>query len=131
MNNIYKQEKCVYKEKLLGKLNNDLYCVDCVERNSSGQIVERIEKHFAFYSEALEFYKECFTHLTLKSRLERARTIKHKIERKISDLWENPQATERLKRLHKHNRTLWKFISLNDPSEQKANNRHWLDVYFL
>lgn len=128
---IYQKEVSANKIKLLQQLNNGLYRVESVERNSHGQIVERIAKDFELYSEALEAFKNAFDWLSLNDRLQRAKSIKFKIERIISNLWENPQNDRKIERLHKHKRKLWKFIVNNDPNEQKTNNCHWLDVYFL
>lgn len=128
---IYQKEVSANKIKLLQQLNNGLYRVESVERNSHGQIVERIAKDFELYSEALEAFKNAFDWLSLNDRLQRAKSIKFKIKRKISDLLEDPQNDSKIERLHKHKCKLWKFIVTNDPNEQKSNNHHWLDVYFL
>ena len=112
-------------------MSNGLYSVDCVERNNNGKIVERISKTYQEYDLALRDYNNCFNWLKLYDKLQRAKSIKFKIERKISNLWEDPQNDSKIERLHKHKRKLWKFIVTNDPDEQKSNNRHWLDVYFL
>ena len=101
------------------------YSVQCVEYNASGGMIEDVMRSYELFSEALDAFNECYTWLKLSARVEKAREIYTRIQRKITAYEDNhtdyaPKAW--IRALKKVRKWLW-------DKEPQVEKRDFWDCY--